>query len=49
MIINLLPVITTSPVDGRLKNAQNCAAEAMAADAGNSHKAPQYDQIEINA
>ena len=48
MIINLLPVITTPPVDSPLKNAQNCAAEAMAADSGKSHKSPQYDQLEIN-
>ena len=49
MITNLLPVITTPPVDGPLKIAQNSAAEVMAADAGKSHKAPQYDQLEINA
>ena len=48
MIINLLPETTTPPVVGPLKNAQNFAAEAMAADAVKPHKAPQYDQLEIN-
>ena len=48
MITKRLPAITTPPVDGPLKIAQNCATEAMAADAGKSHKAPQHDQLEIN-
>ena len=49
MITNLLPAITNPPVDGPLKIAQNFATEAMAADSGKSHKAPQHDQLEINA
>ena len=49
MITNLLPVITTPPVDRPLKPAQNRAAEAMAAGTGKSHKAPPQDQLEIDA
>ena len=49
MITNLLPVITNEPVDGPFQIAQNFATEAVAADAAKSHKAPQHDQLEINA
>ena len=49
MITNLLPVITNPPVDGPFKIAQNFATESVAADVEKYHKAPQHDQLEINA